>query len=693
MDNSFIELIKDENINRINIDPRLIASFKRVMHKIQEYFNANGYSGERDYTIFFEKYLLDGKFSIQLNDEPSKIGAAGFYSKNENRICIDIGYIDDEQLDSILCHEFIHFLVMHGLKFGKCATEIYQGGFINEALTEMLTQQIYPNSKAYIPQVTMLKYVNELAGKVNNYSLFLKGYIDGQGYGPSWRNFTNYVEEYQDKFKNIGFKLSEAMNDQNYIAGQWEVTNSFITLNSIKSIEDYIEKFKILTKRPVLDFDKFNKKINEMINALIANLGLKNHLEYSFLRKKLIQLSNDLLELSEYDGIDIYSFVLGDYKFDITESGNILNMIPGVQITKTNYSSVVNIKYKGEEINIDLTKIDFRARKKKLQNRIKAISSYFDKDSKDDLIAVSKMVNKDNLISLKKYILPQVGELGSKKPTIIYIAQYPDRIEILGDYYLIGIVDNIELNKYIGLTSHENGLICFDKVGNINDGCVFSILNSYQVNSACRAELIRHLKNCLPRETIQKLIESYKNSADYDESTSDLEFDAIYNYADDLLREMDEDTKKELIDSVVLERKKFVVSNSTNGVMVSMVFGDENMSSFIAEEQVLVDQNGLGLYNQLYSELKQHGNVGNIESESINLEYDNGLVFDKDNNINYRLYVLSYLQRNICREIEDLMKNKNSVNNFEYQLQQLLNMRDNYQNKIDEILNANKKVM
>lgn len=693
MDNSFIKLTSEENINKINIDPRLVDSFKRVMHKIQEYFNANGYSNQRDYVKYFEEYLLDSNFSIQLNEEPSKYGFSGFYDKQEERICIDIKYINDEQLDSILCHEFIHFLVMHGLKFGECATEIYIGGFINEALTEMLTQQIYPNSKAYEPQVTMLKYVNELAGKVNNYSLFLKGYIDGHGYGASWRNFINYVETYQKKFKDKGFRMSEAITDEDYIAGQWEITNSFINESLIKSIDDYIEKICLLINRPVLDYKKFNRKVNQMIKGLIDNLGLKNAFEYEFLIKKLILLSNNLLDLQKYESKDVYTFILMDYEFAIAKDGKILNMAPGSQVTRNNYSNIVNIKYKGEEVNIDLSKVDFSARRKKIQSNIKIISHYFDKDSKEDLIAILKVTNKDNLVSLKKYKLPQVGEVGNKKSTILYIAEYPDRIEILGDYYLIGNINNIELNKYIGLTSPENGLICFDKIGNVNEGYVFSKLNRHQINNACRVELIKHLEKELSKESLEQIIELYKNSNNYDENTTDLVFDALYEYAENLLKEMDEFSKKELIDKVIFENNKFVISNNDNGINVSVLFGDQNMSSFIAEEQIIIDRKGLGLYNQLYSELKQHSNTVKIESKFINLEYDNGLVFNRDNNINYRLYVISFLHRNACQEIENLMKNKNSIENFEYQLNELLQKRDNYQNKIDEIISTNKKVI
>ena len=56
-DKSFLNLITDENMSKINIDPRLIESFKRVMNTIQEYFNANGYTEQRDYQAFFNEYL------------------------------------------------------------------------------------------------------------------------------------------------------------------------------------------------------------------------------------------------------------------------------------------------------------------------------------------------------------------------------------------------------------------------------------------------------------------------------------------------------------------------------------------------------------------------------------------------------------------------------------------------------------
>ena len=121
-DKSFINLISEENLSKINIDPRIVDSFKRVMKKIQVYFNANGYTSERNYQEYFNEYLLNTdsskNLSFFINDEPGKIGAAGFY--NYVSICIDESLIGkNEKLDATLCHEFIHFLVMKG-----CASSV-----------------------------------------------------------------------------------------------------------------------------------------------------------------------------------------------------------------------------------------------------------------------------------------------------------------------------------------------------------------------------------------------------------------------------------------------------------------------------------------------------------------------------------------------------------------------------------------
>ena len=43
-DKRFVNLISEEEWNEIKIDTRLKAPFKRVVKKLQAYFNANGYT-------------------------------------------------------------------------------------------------------------------------------------------------------------------------------------------------------------------------------------------------------------------------------------------------------------------------------------------------------------------------------------------------------------------------------------------------------------------------------------------------------------------------------------------------------------------------------------------------------------------------------------------------------------------------
>ena len=244
-DKSFIDLSTEENLSKIDIDPRLIDSFKRVTDKLQTYFNANGYTSQRDYKKFFEEYLfkdMDSKLRIRVSDEPSKIGAAGLYIHNQGitEIHIDETYLNNEEtLDSIFCHEFIHFLAMRGLAAVEYPDpEIKNGGFINEALTEMLTQQIYPNSNAYQPQVNMLKFANLLTGNVNNYSLFLRGKVDCKGGASAWNNFYASANAYQLSCADKKFLMRDAINDSNYISAQRCIIQANISSHLISSFSD-----------------------------------------------------------------------------------------------------------------------------------------------------------------------------------------------------------------------------------------------------------------------------------------------------------------------------------------------------------------------------------------------------------------------------------------------------------------------
>ena len=58
-DTGFVDVIKEENLKKINIDERLVEAFKLAMVKMQEYFNKHNYANGIKYTQFFNKYLLE----------------------------------------------------------------------------------------------------------------------------------------------------------------------------------------------------------------------------------------------------------------------------------------------------------------------------------------------------------------------------------------------------------------------------------------------------------------------------------------------------------------------------------------------------------------------------------------------------------------------------------------------------------
>ena len=116
MDTSFIDLIRPENLSKINIDNRLIEAFKAAMIRIQEYFNKNIPEG-KDYSEFFNEFLFqesERQLKIIVSDELNE-GVAGAYSSSKCFIAVRNDYvnIDTISLAHIICHEFIHFMAHH----------------------------------------------------------------------------------------------------------------------------------------------------------------------------------------------------------------------------------------------------------------------------------------------------------------------------------------------------------------------------------------------------------------------------------------------------------------------------------------------------------------------------------------------------------------------------------------------------
>ena len=145
-DKSFIDLISDKNINKMSIDERLIPYFKKMMKYMGKYFNYMGYTKERNYKEFFDKYLLHPyyKLLIQCNNKPNNKACDGYFSYSENKLVISEELLKESIGDilGVFTHEFIHFLVVDNIKNkNEFLTNYYS---INEAMTEILKNRIFP---------------------------------------------------------------------------------------------------------------------------------------------------------------------------------------------------------------------------------------------------------------------------------------------------------------------------------------------------------------------------------------------------------------------------------------------------------------------------------------------------------------------------------------------------------------------
>ena len=723
-DKSFIDLLTEENLSKIDIDPRLIDSFKRVTDKLQTYFNANGYTSQRDYKKFFEEYLfkdMDSKLRIRVSDEPSKIGAAGLYRHNQGitEIHIDETYLNNEEtLDSIFCHEFIHFLAMRELDSVEYPdSEIKNGGFINEALTEMLTQQIYPNSNSYQPQVNMLKFANLLTGNVNNYSLFLRGKVDCKGGASAWNNFYASANAYQLSCADKKFLMRDAINDSNYISAQRCIIQANISPHLISSFGDYRKWVSILQQRPVIDNDFIDKLFTDMDRSLVSNLGLKNENLKDIMYRQLSDYRQISSALSMYDDKDVYEFEIAGHRAAIDKDRTLYGM--GSYSSSWNPNTGIwKLKVGDENLELDINTIDFTKRKKELLEKQQTIPKYFSSTSKDDVKSVEQVAKKEGLVKLEKFTLPNV--MGKKDSTIVYVATYNDRIEILNNPTQIGELENINSAQYIGLTSTDLKVaaIYSKPLDNIDKGIVFSKINQKSLQFRKISLLTSKLTSTLNKDQITKLIEQYKQSDEYDAednlTAKEWKEFAIRQYANIQYEKMSEEQKKALYDEIIKSNEQFVISMKGGKVDVSLLFGNKYVTAFKGQSELLVDTKGKGLYNEQFEILSKTSAVKKTSDSSvIQTNSDGNIIFKENkednekidevkrenasellNEYNKQLAELQAKYGTISKQMENLMQQNASSPTSDYQekLNTLIQERDKISKEMEPVVKSQRNL-
>ena len=326
-DTSFIDLTNSWNLNNIIISPVLINYFINVMERMQIYFNKHHFTHNFDYRTFFNETIIEGKvrgkLKILIGDTlNSDIG--GQYFEDTRTILINMNDMNQLQIEQALCHEFIHFLAeeVHRRKIyqSRGNYESYKSGFLNEALTEMLALEIYPEFKfnpAYEANVVMMNFVNELCGTINHYQSFLLGKMDVKVIS-LWKktreimmhenNFYEHLNRFHEQNLHT---IQDAYKSIDYLEAQRSIICA--CLEKVKDFNEYIELVKRISNMPIIDFEFTNnillKKEKELVDKLnISDYSYKTLLLNNLInaRKYCISLYRKVVDLPFNNGIIEY---------------------------------------------------------------------------------------------------------------------------------------------------------------------------------------------------------------------------------------------------------------------------------------------------------------------------------------------------------------------------------------------------
>lgn len=437
--------------------------------------------------------------------------------------------------------------------------------------------------------------------------------------------------------------------DELYINAQRELINSKISVHLIKSFSDYTEKIDILMQRPAPDLEYMETFFENMDINLLNNLGLRNPELSSVLKQKLQEYREISSSYAKYGNKDIYEFEILGRKIGIDKDRNLYGAKELLyQATWNPNTGIYEFKAGNESVKLDISQIDFKNWKTRAGERQKEIAQYFSRNAKDDVKSVEQVAKNDGLVKLEKFTLPSVG--GKKTPTVIYVATYNDRIEVLNNPAQIGTMENINLAQYIGVTSLDPkvGAIYSKPLGSIDNGIVYSKYNQKYLHSGTIQSLAKKITPTLTEEQIDKLVEQYKASDEYDVednlSQEQLQEFAIVQYAKSQYDRIPYEQKKELYDKVVKSNDRFIISTKDGRINVSLLFGDEITTAFQGQSVVLVDTKGKGLYNEQFEILSRSATVKTTSNPSV-------IKTNKDGNIIFPQMQRSYIKQETRQQV------------------------------------------
>ena len=371
-DKSFINLTNDEYINKMNIDPRLVEALKNVLIKIQTYFNEHGFSHIENYEEYMIKYLVeesDYKLNIVIEKLPASIG--GCYSFIARKLIINEDVINNtpDELEHVLCHEFLHFLVDHSIDI-MYGDRWYGEDFIDEGYTELLAREICPSNGIYYgPIPNLFDFYNKVTGTKSNFELFLSHQLPDlmiQGY---YRQFIVPGAKSMEKYLQAEYEGDRWKEDQDYLDTQRSILEK-CTEVSISSFDDIKNLVELLQSRPAPDNDWIKEFIlNHSMNYINS---YDNPQDIQQLLEEYIDLYN---ALKKYDGFDVVEIIVGNTIL-YCDGQNIWGMPEDMEYYYTYIDGNEVLKFHDKEGNtavFDFHHIDLKKRNQDIYARISEI--------------------------------------------------------------------------------------------------------------------------------------------------------------------------------------------------------------------------------------------------------------------------------------------------------------------------------
>lgn len=404
-----------QNINKIKFDcePKYVPEYKRafaaVLDKMDKYFAQNGLYDVVNYQPIVESMIKkDSKFSFIIDNVIAERHWAGVHRRMPQGVR-EIGMSPEfmgrgTTTEGVLCHEFVHYLTLGpeiikytkdgdryetqlpvangnirigGVKrnldkqsvTGLDAGSALDGGFICEAFTELVKQEIYSEEEcyhSYPAQTAIIKFLNNLTGTKVNIEEFLRGdlpnYVKILG-RKNFEEFNRSCEAFQKKY-NANARI-DYTTDSDYLAAQ-----DLICKTILQNIEEEPEKYSpeeyiriastIMAEAPALISnpnycERYKSAIITAGNAITRSQPLENEEKRKF--NRLLRATLDKATQQKKEAFNIPS-PNAEFAFKKTTDGFALNFKNGLfipsSIFPTHYASKKVARIGTNEIAIEV---------------------------------------------------------------------------------------------------------------------------------------------------------------------------------------------------------------------------------------------------------------------------------------------------------------------------------------------------